>query len=582
MRRITFSLVLALTMGTAFAQSNPTFTPSARASGVAAGSFDRVEAGYLTDDHYVDVVFLAGGTLHMAMSIEAWDAAQDLGIAAADFAVVSGASPHGLDAIAYSDAFGMHWLYFDPSTGDFAAPENFPAPRVGNALRIRAADVDGDGAQDLTALSFDGLRVYDYDNVASKPTPTIRFLTGGIAFDIVLANYDGLGDLDLIALRGDAVSSVDSSGTLVTLSAIPGQTRGIAAFFDSSMLTDRIAVIAESGGLDTLYLVDDSVSPMQTIGLSTGAASNVTSGDLDDDGEDDLIISHGMTHEVLALFNKPGTNVQSFVDNTTHAAWLPLVVDDPDTQVNEVDLAQPVGAAGYMHALDVDHDGDLEVVAGVDSTPALALLSTSDVVDQAEMRPTAPIGPQIIEYDNLSEIVYYYHAFFDERALFDPSWTDLEIITRRRLNFLASESAIAQVHHRDFFAIDTANPNGTKAYIHHEASNLEAVDYPFVARFVSRDGLGKITDAGPCVSMTFAPSPTAADQIAGGPFLANNFPRKYWLNGALLISGIVDQEGRLGSGDTPVDPPACVEEPLPTGGSGGGSPPPPNGGTTGP
>ena len=566
---------LCLLAGFASPQSTPLFEVSSRGAQALAGisSFGRVEGGQLTDDGYVDAVFLAGGSLHVGMSLEAWDAVQDLGVAATDFAVVPGSAPSGLDAVVFSDSSGLHWMWFEPTIGDFAS-EPFAAAGTANALRIRAADLNGDGAMDLSVLSSDGLSIYEFDDVATLPPPSVRSLVGGIAKDLVLADLGGLGTLDSVVLQDAAISMVDSSGALVLMSAIPGTTKGIAVFADQSGIADRVAVVTTSNAVDSLHLVG-ALLPSETVVLPTGAVTHVAAADLNRDGEEDLILSHGLTHELLVLYNKPGGAAPSFEVSPNSSSWLPLVADDPSTATNEVKLPQFPGAVGFVHAFDVDHDGDLELLGGVETSPALTLLKTADVVNQLNMKPvySGSVVARIVQFLRRVGIPagYYYFASFDRGPEFLPSWTHVEVISRERRDFANAPSAGSSVLARDLFPIRFNNPSGTEIYIYHEAGRRSTYDYPYVVRFIELDGSGALVSAGPCLAMSFAPDPNVANLVSGTG--QSTLVVRYE---DFMLGGIQASPGVTGSGDTPVEPPTCIEDPLPTD-DGGAGPPPPSG-----
>jgi len=81
---------------------------------------------------------------------------------------------------------------------------------------------------------------------------------------------------------------------------------------------------------------------------------------------------------------------------------------------------------------------------------------------------------------------------------------------------------------------------------------------------------GAVVDAGPALPRTYAPDVSVADDVLGGTSIL--IPRLDEDGHTVLF----DSGGRLGSGDTPVDLPGCVDDPFPVC-EGDPSDPPPGG-----
>lgn len=193
-------------------------------------------------------------------------------------------------------------------TGSFSMPREITsdAERVRS---VRAADLNGDGAQDVISASFGDNTVAWYENKledtgAFSSRKVISDGAGG-AFQVHAADLDGDGDLDVLSASAD---------------------------------DDKIAwyenQLAESGDFSSQKIITTE---------ATGARS-VHTADLDGDGDLDVLSASRRDNEVTRYENRIGEEASS--------NW------------RAENLITDLTGAFSVYAVDLDRDGDQDVVAG--------------------------------------------------------------------------------------------------------------------------------------------------------------------------------------------------------------------------
>uniref|UniRef100_UPI0034DE0E95 FG-GAP-like repeat-containing protein n=1 Tax=Candidatus Thiodubiliella endoseptemdiera TaxID=2738886 RepID=UPI0034DE0E95 len=209
---------------------------------------------------------------------------------------------------------------YEAKTGD---DNPFNGINVGYSSKPTLADIDSDGDLDLVVGGNDGTLKY-YQNTGTTSNPAYEAKTGddnpfngidvGNLSAPTLADIDGDGDLDLVVGKND--------GTL--------------KYYQNTGTTSNPAYEAKTG---------DS-NPFN--GIDVGLYSAPTLADIDGDGDLDLVV--GEEYGTLKYYQNTGT--------TSNPAYEAKTGDD--NPFNGID----VGNAASPTLVDIDGDGDLDLVAG--------------------------------------------------------------------------------------------------------------------------------------------------------------------------------------------------------------------------
>lgn len=254
----------------------------------------------------------------------------------------------------FCDGVGGLDLYLGDAFGqlmpDRSGQTEVPAV-VTEVLSIASGDLDGDGDSDIVT-SGRGLGALRNDGggrfaLAPSQPPSV-----GVIKKVCLADLDGDSDLDYVGL-GDArltTAHNDGAGRFVAggvqLQFISNARSGDIDFGDLDGDGDLDAVIA---GLSTALLRNDGSGQFVVVGIpAVPTPLLLTSVELADfDGDGDVDVALGSTDIPFLLFENDGAGTLS---NVTAAR-----------------IVTPAPGGRSLEAVDVDSDGDLDIVAGESS-----------------------------------------------------------------------------------------------------------------------------------------------------------------------------------------------------------------------
>ncbi len=232
-----------------------------------------------------------------------------------------------------------------------------------NPIDLEAADIDGDGDPDLVAFFTTNSTIYWFGNTTGEAgSDADGFDSGHLVAtgttdvrDVAVADLDGDGDADILATDGFSsrvywYENTDGLGTFGALQLIESGHKGanvIAADLDGD--GDRDVIVG--GFIDTPIVWYENIDGEGNFGsrqiiYSVGATSSLSAADVDGDGDLDLVTSNCFGDRLNWYRNGGSGDFGPF----------------PQT------IATGVDCPGVVAMADVDNDGDLDAVAGVEST----------------------------------------------------------------------------------------------------------------------------------------------------------------------------------------------------------------------
>ena len=254
-------------------------------------------------------------------------------------------------------------------TTDVSAWERHVLYNSGNpawgAYHIDAGDVDGDGTNDIALLMRYASRVGWLNNNGDSDSWTVTWIDTQIGqpFNVKIADFDKDGQNDVIA------SSIDEQKVyLYTYSGDPKRTanwsRTLLGTFTHEPCVLHVADIDQDGDLDIifnnhqygeleddLYLLENPYpanvkTEWSKYLIGHYDAREIDVGDIDNDGDLDIVIADSTADSVIWLEN----NGTTFYEN-----WTEHIVDQ---------CRRPRGYLHWAHGLglgDIDGDGCLDV-----------------------------------------------------------------------------------------------------------------------------------------------------------------------------------------------------------------------------
>ena len=216
-----------------------------------------------------------------------------------DLADLDGDGDQDLLSASFDDQDKITW-YANDGQGNFNSDESVVVnPQVtGNLRAVRAADLDGDGDQDILSASFDELTWYANDGQGSFGEPqTIAADGSGLVY---AADLDGDGDQDVLSVSSGNIVRYenDGQGTFEQKQEIPNERLQTlyAADLDGDGDQDILSGSGNDrsggrGGVD--WYVNDGngnlSAPLSVLSSSASGAQPVYAVDLNGDGSQDVL-----------------------------------------------------------------------------------------------------------------------------------------------------------------------------------------------------------------------------------------------------------------------------------------------------
>lgn len=222
--------------------------------------------------------------------------------------------------------------YSNDGTGNFT---KFSLQSLDDGIEVKAGDFDGDGDVDLVASAVDGRQIRLYENDGNQNFTARTLVPGVRGNQLVLVDLDGDSDLDVVwGTQDGAVGWVENLGS--------------AGVVNRGLLSGQ------------------------------GVIREVTVGDVDQDGRTDILVSSRAT-------SATGPSAVHFLRNNGDQSF--------DQQALKTDVG--VVFAG-VDSVDIDSDGDIDVVATDETHDQLLIFTNQDGVFSETAIDTDLVGPQII------------------------------------------------------------------------------------------------------------------------------------------------------------------------------------------
>ena len=228
---------------------------------------------------------------------------------------------------------------------------------VSGPYTLMAADIDGDGDLDILATSTNGGKVVWFENLDgngyfSEPKTISSDLY--YPLDISLADIDGDGDLDVIAVstydnKIAWFENLDGAGNFGPIRLIPSSLDFI--------LTVEVADIDGDGDIDIVVGGDNKIiwlenidglgtfGPEKIVTTSISSTESIVISDVDGDGDMDIVVADFL-RDIVAWY-----------ENT----------DGQGTFGPEIVITDDADGTNAVITTDIDNDGDLDVVSISDS-----------------------------------------------------------------------------------------------------------------------------------------------------------------------------------------------------------------------
>lgn len=299
-------------------------------------------------------------------------------------------------------------------------PQQIISTNANSASSVSTADIDGDGDMDVLSASFgdDKIAWYENDGQGNFGSQQIISINADGAYSVYAADFDSDGDLDVLSASqtDDKIAwyeNTDGLGNFGNQQIIVGSTNdplsvyatdidgdGDMDFISASMFDDKVAWYENTDGLGNF-------GPQQIITTNADAAHSVYATDIDGDGDIDVLSASSGDNKIAWYENTDGQgnfgaqqiisvnailalsvfsididgdgdmDVLSASRSDNKVAWYENTTGLGNFGPEQIITTNAIGATS-VHSVDIDGDGDMDVLSACAHIDAIAWYENTD------------------------------------------------------------------------------------------------------------------------------------------------------------------------------------------------------------
>ena len=261
--------------------------------------------------------------------------------------------------------------WYENTVGDGSVfVERIISTTADGAVSVIAADVDGDGDNDLLSASVFGDTIAWYENTAGDGSAFVEHsisTTFNRAFSVFAADVDGDGDTDVVSAsngddkiswfentNGDGSTFVErivgtNAVEVESVFAIDVDADGDLDLLSASKADDKVAWYENTSGNGSDFVE-------HTVSTNADGARSVFGADIDGDGDTDVISASAFDDKIAWYENTSGDG-SSFAEHVVSTT-----IDQPSS----------------VYAVDIDADGDMDLLSTSPGDDTVVLFENSN------------------------------------------------------------------------------------------------------------------------------------------------------------------------------------------------------------